>query len=171
MRVALILVKRLGRLSHGSHSRLMIVSQPGVRAQTERQGGSVIARIFPIALQALGVAGLAAIVYFAFLHPSDPNPLSGIQVEGDIPAGVTPGNNGTGGTAGTAGQRNRKTPVRPGERNRTLAGIRLVPLEPGDAIPAPPAPPGPPVDGDTPTGSQYGSAVARVLGRVARAEP
>ena len=140
----------------------MIVSHPGVRAQTERQGGSVIARIFPIALQALGVAALAAIVYFAFLHPSDPNPLSGIQVEGDIPAGATPGNNGT------AGHRNRKTPVRPGERNRTLAGIRLVPIQPGDATPAPP---GPPVDGNTPTGSQYGSAVARVLGRVARAEP
>ena len=129
----------------------------------------MIARIFPIALQALGVAALAAIVYLAFLHPSDPNPLSGIQVEGDIPAGVTPGNNGA------TGHRNRKTPARRGDRSRTLAGIRLVPV-PGDATPvqpgdATPAPPGPPVDGDTPTGSQYGSAIARVLGRVARAEP
>ncbi len=148
----------------------MIVSHSGVRAWTEIQGGSVIARIFPIALQALGVAALAAIVYFAFLHPSDPNPLSGIHVEGDIPAGGTPGNNGT------AGQRNRKTPARRGDRSRTLAGIRLIPVQPGTAIPvlpgtAIPAAPGAPGDSDTPTGSQYGSDVARVLGRVTRVEP
>lgn len=129
----------------------------------------MIARIFPIALQPLGVAALAALVYFAFLHPSDPNPLSGIQVEGDIPAGVTPGN------GRAAGQRSRKPPARRGDRSRTLAGIRLVPVQPGAATPAPPGLPAdsdtPPVDSDTPTGSQYGSEVARVLGRVARAEP
>jgi hypothetical protein len=156
----------------------MIVSQCGARAQTERQGGYVTTRIFAIALQALGVAALGAVVYFAFLHPSDPNPLSGIQVDGDIPAaGVTPGN------GQATGQRSRETPARRGDRTRTLAGIRLVPVQPGDVAPGPP---GPPVDGDTPTGSQgdtptgsqgdtptgsqYGSAVTRVLGRVARAE-
>ena len=122
------------------------------------------ARIFAIALQALGVAALGVIVYFAFLQPSDPNPLSGIEVEGDIPAGVTPGN------GEATGQRNRKSPASParrGDGTRTLAGIRLIPVQPGDAIPAPP---GAPVGSDTPTGEQYDSAVARILGRVAGPE-
>jgi hypothetical protein len=140
----------------------MIVSQSGARAQTQRKGGSVIARIFPVALQALGVAALAAVVYFAFLHPSDPNPLSGIQVEGDIPAAVTPPDNAP------AGQRGHKAPAQRAAPGRTLAGIRLVPESPGGTTAVPTAPP---VDGDAPTGSQYGSSVARVLGRVARAEP
>ena len=122
------------------------------------------ARIFAIALQALGVAALGAIVYFAFLQPSDPNPLSGIEVEGDIPAGVTPG------TGQATGQRNSKPPAGParrGDGTRTLAGIRLIPVQPGDAIPVPP---GAPVDSDTPTGEQYDSAVARILGRVSGPE-
>ena len=122
------------------------------------------ARIFPIALQALGVAALGAIVYFAFLQPSDPNPLSGIEVEGDIPAGVTPGN------GQATGQRDSKSPAGPARRGdgaRTLAGIRLIPVQPGDPIPAPPGAPG---GGDTPTGEQYDSAVARILGRVAGPE-
>jgi len=122
----------------------------------------VTARIFAIALQALGVAALGVIVYFAFLQPSDPNPLSGIEVEGDIPAGVTPAGNGQ-----ATGQRNRKSPAGRGDGTRTLAGIRLIPVQPGDAIPVPP---GAPVDSDTPTGEQYDSAVARILGRVAGAE-
>jgi hypothetical protein len=124
----------------------------------------VTARIFAIALQALGVAALGAIVYFAFLQPSDPNPLSGIEVEGDIPAGVTHGN------GQAAAQRDRKSPAGPARRDggtRTLAGIRLIPVQPGDAIPSPP---GGPVGGDTPTGEQYDSAVARILGRVAGPE-
>jgi hypothetical protein len=132
----------------------------------------VTARIFAIALQTLGVAALGAIVYFAFLQPSDPNPLSGIEVEGDIPAGVTPGN------GQATGQRNSKPPAGPARRSdgtRTLAGIRLIPVPPGDAIPVPPgdaipAPPGAPGGGDTPTGEQYDSAVARILGRVAGPE-
>jgi hypothetical protein len=121
----------------------------------------VTARIFAIALQALGVAALGVIVYIAFLQPSDPNPLSGIEVEGDIPAGVTPGN------GQATRQRNRKSPARRGDGTRTLAGIRLIPAQPGDAIPVPP---GAPVDSDTPTGEQYDSAVARILGRVAGPE-
>jgi hypothetical protein len=144
----------------------MIVGQSGTRAETERQAGSVTARIFAIALQALGVAALGAIVYFAFLQPSDPNPLSGIEVEGDIPAGLTPGE------GRATGQRNRRTPAGParrGDGTRTLADIRLIPVPPGDAIPGQP---GTPVDGDgaTPTGEQYDSAVARILGRVAGTE-
>ena len=123
------------------------------------------ARIFAIALQALGVAALAALVYIAFLQPSDPNPLSGIEVEGEIPAGVTPGSGQAAGRP--TGQRNRRSPARHGDGTRTLAGIRLIPVQPGDAIPVPP---GAPVDGDTPTGEQYDSAVARVLGRVAGPE-
>lgn len=122
------------------------------------------ARIFAIALQALGVAALGAIVYFAFLQPSDPNPLSGIEVEGDIPAGVTPGN------GQATGQRNSKPPAGParrGDGTRTLAGIRLIPVQPGDPIAAPPGAPG---GDDTPTGEQYDSAVARILGRVSGPE-
>ena len=126
------------------------------------------ARIFAIALQALGVAALGVIVYFAFLQPSDPNPLSGIEVEGDIPAaGVTPGN------GQATGQRNSKSPAGPARRGdgaRTLAGIRLVPVQPGDAIPAAQAAPEVPGGADTPTGEQYDSAVARILGRVAGPE-
>jgi hypothetical protein len=121
----------------------------------------VTARVFAIALQALGVAALGVIVYFAFLAPSDPNPLSGIEVDGDIPAGVTPGN------GQATGQQHRRSSARRGDGTRTLVGIRLIPVQPGDAIPVPPGAPG---DSDTPTGSQYGSEVARVLGQVARAE-
>ena len=107
------------------------------------------ARTFAIALQALGVAALGVMVYFAFLQPSDPNPLSGIEVEGDIPTGVTPGN------GQATGQRNTRSPAgsaRRGDGGRTLAGIRLIPVQPGDAIPAPPVAPG---GGDTPTAWRY----------------
>lgn len=43
-----------------------------------------------IALQAVGVAVLAAIVFMAFLRPSEPGDLSGIEAEGNGPTVLDP---------------------------------------------------------------------------------
>jgi hypothetical protein len=125
---------------------------------------------FGIAAQGLGVAVLAALVYVAFLAPSDPDPLSGVEVDGDLPAGVAGGSDGN---RGTAGRKGREGPASRGARSGPLAGIQLIPVPPGTAPPdtTAPAPPSFVVDDETPIGSQYGSAVTRVLRRVARAEP
>ena len=120
---------------------------------------------FGIATQALGVAALGALVYFAFLQPSDPDPLSGIEVDGDLPSQVTAGN-------GHAEGRDRNAGARNGAAGRSrVPRIRLVPVVPGATPSLPGSEPSVPptlAGNDTPTGSQYESAVARVLGRVAR---
>jgi hypothetical protein len=124
---------------------------------------------FGIAAQALGVAALGVLVYFAFLQPSDPNPLSGVEVDGTVPAGTTPGNEAVGGRRSAQSRARARAGARRGAGPLPLAAIRLVPVTPGE----PPPLSGPPTlaDDETPTGSQYDSAVARVLGRIARTQP
>jgi hypothetical protein len=164
MRVALILVKKLSNLltalSSPSHDR----ETTSTRAQTETEGVGVSSR-FGIAAQALGVAALGAIVYFAFLAPSDPDPLSGIEVDGNLPADVTPGNEtATGGRNRQAGPRRRVV------RSGGLATIRLVPVTPGAPAASTSTPPSL-AENETPVGEQYESQVARILARAARDEP
>jgi hypothetical protein len=140
----------------------MIVSKAGIRARIAEERGSMSSRL-GIAAQGLGVAALAALVYFAFLQPSDPDPLSGIEVDGDLPAEVT------GGNEQAAAQRGRKPDSRrrSGAGSRPVPRIRLVPVVPGTSAPVPPTVASPtPADPETPAGSQYDSAVARLLGRV-----
>ena len=144
----------------------MIVSEAEVRARIAEQGGSVSSR-FGIAAQALGVAALAALVYFAFLQPSDPDPLSGIEVEGDFPTQVTAGD----GKAARSQGRKRASTSRRGAEAGAGAGsvplIRLVPVVPGSSSPVPPTL----ADNETPVGTQYDSAVARIIGRASGARP
>lgn len=147
----------------------MIVSEAGVRAQIADQGGFVSSR-FGIAAQALGVAALAALVYFAFLQPSDPGPLSGIEVEGDLPTQVT------GGDGQAPGRQGGEASARRGARSesRPAPRIRLVPVAPGSTSPVPPTlaeNETPSADSETPSGSQYDSAVARVIGQASGAQP
>ena len=115
---------------------------------------------FGVIVQAIGVAALGAVVYFAFLQPGDPNPLSGIEVEGDLPAEAVPGE---------TAKRNRGRSTPGGEDGRTsparAVGIRLIPTSPSGI------PPTPAIDTETPTGEQYQDAAARVLGQVVRAQP
>jgi hypothetical protein len=143
----------------------MIVSEAEARARIAEQGGSVSSR-FGIAAQALGVAALAALVYFAFLQPSDPDPLSGIEVEGDFPTQVTAGD---GKAARSQGRKRASTSRRGAEAGAgSVPLIRLVPVVPGSSSPVPPTL----ADNETPVGTQYDSAVARIIGRAsgARAE-
>jgi hypothetical protein len=140
----------------------MIVSEADARAQIAEEGGSVSSR-FGILAQGLGVAALAALVYFAFLQPSDPDPLSGIEVEGNLPTQVT------GGNGQAAKPRGRESATRRGARSGVgpVPRIRLVPVVPGASPVVPPTL----ADNDTPPSSQYDSAVARILGRVSGARP
>lgn len=144
----------------------MIVSEAEVRARIAEQGGSVSSR-FGIAAQALGVAALAALVYFAFLQPSDPDPLSGIEVEGDFPTQVTAGD----GKAARSQSRRAASTSGRGAGVEAGAGsvprIRLVPVVPGSSSPVPPTL----ADNETPVGTQYDSAVARIIGRASGARP
>jgi hypothetical protein len=146
----------------------MIVSEAEARARIAEQGGSVSSR-FGIAAQALGVAALAALVYFAFLQPSDPDPLSGIEVEGDFPTQVTAGD---GKAARSQGRRGASTSRRgasagAGAGAGSVPLIRLVPVVPGSSSPVPPTL----ADNETPVGTQYDSAVARIIGRASGARP
>jgi hypothetical protein len=124
---------------------------------------------FGVAAQALGVAALGVLVYFAFLQPSDPNPLSGVEVDGTLPAGTTPTDEAVGGRRSAQSRARARARAQRGAGPLPLAGIRLVPVTPGE----PPPLSGPPslVDDETPTGSQYDSVVARVLGRIAPSQP
>jgi hypothetical protein len=135
----------------------MIVREPCHRGQVAEDAGRMRSR-FGIVAQAVGVAAWAAVVYFAFLQPGDPNPLSGIEVEGDLPAETPP-------IQAANHNRGRPSPDERGARTRRAAGIRLAPTSPtspGGGLPTVTT------DPDTPAGSQYGNAVARVLGLVGR---
>ena len=132
----------------------MIVREARFRARMDARGVALRSRI-GLMLQGLGVAALAAIVYFAFLSPNDSGPLTGIDVE---PPTEQPPKQQT-------ARRNKRSP-RP-DRPRRRAAQATSPA----AIPTgtPPTTIAPPVD--SPVGSQYTSTVARILNRIAPATP
>ena len=108
-----------------------------------------------IAAQAIGVAALATIVYFAFLQPNDSDPLQSIDVDDGLEVEAAPG----------PARRHRQ-----GRAPRKRGGTVPAQLAPsGPALPAPPEPPATIPAADTPADSQYETVVARILARVARA--
>lgn len=108
-----------------------------------------------IALQAVGVAALGAIVYFAFLSPNDSGPLTGIDV--DPPFEQQPPER-----QATKRHKPAPRPDRPRRRGARRASLPVVPASPP-----------PPIDlvPDSPSDAQYSATVARVLDQVARAAP
>ncbi len=115
-----------------------------------------------LALQALGVAVLAAVIYVVLLRPSEPGDLTGITTHGgqnstQTPGGPNPPGNGGGGNGsgpGVAG-------------NASQGGGSS---NPGSSFGPGRVPGSPPAGGeDGPAGSQYVNAVARVLGGIADA--
>jgi hypothetical protein len=118
-------------------------------------------------LQAVGVAVAAAAIFLAFLRPSEPLSLSGIEA-GDAPrTQVEPPKGGGGGrrNGGSGGQGSGQA----GSSGGLPGGVGQ---QPGGGIPPPATrqPPPPPAtdDGDGPSGSQYGDLVARLLARVGK---
>ena len=110
-----------------------------------------------IVAQAIGVVALGSIVYFAFLSPEDPDPLTGIEIENGV--GITPPQFTTDG-------RRQGGPDKPKDsRTRRATTLpRLVPTQPtSEPTVTEPI--------NTPSGSQYADGVARILGRVASARP
>jgi hypothetical protein len=107
--------------------------------------------------QAVGVAALGAVVYFAFLNPGDPGTLSEIAVSD----GVTV----------TAPQPSAHHPRRqlpaPKPRRARKRGAPTPAITPSTT----PNPETTPPSADTPVGSQYADAVARILDSVARGSP
>jgi hypothetical protein len=133
------------------------------------------ARFRTIAFQAIGVAVIAAIVYAAFLRPTDPGELSGIDAEG--PGSVaaspeTPGGDGKKKAPKGKGNdpKTKSTAMPPGLGGAGDDGQAGAPL--GAAGPAGTGIP--PVGGDTfpgddaesPPVDQYDDLVARLMQRV-----
>lgn len=163
-----ILLMERHTVSSPSHPVLMNVRHGLWYVRLWHQGGRQLrARHRTVALQVVGVVVLAAITYMAFLSPSKPGDLHGIEAgEGEPPVVVDP---------------TPKPPDDPRDRKRPDAvdpGRPAAPLE----VPAPAGPPSSPTpplpsegettapppsgDGETPTGSQYDDPVARLLERV-----
>ncbi|CAN5422256.1 hypothetical protein BH10ACT11_BH10ACT11_16310 [soil metagenome] len=140
-----------------------------------------------IALQAVGVAVLAAIVYLAFLRPSEPNPLSGItgpdarqQANNANPGGNKGHHPGRPKSHHQGGKHNGGKPgkrqvTRPGSRGRS-AGEKSGASgsgssQTGSSTPSP-LQPGTgggvdePSDPDTPPGSQYQDTVSRITAKL-----
>lgn len=131
-----------------------------------------------VAFQAIGVAAVAAIIFLAFLRPSEPTDLSGIDA-GDPPRvqiGPPPegpgGKNGRRPTAKPPGKNGGNNGNSTRSRRRggggvgggfTLGGAIQLPL-PIVSFPGSRTDDGPP-------GSQYGDLVARLLARVAGSHP
>lgn len=110
-----------------------------------------------ITLQGLGVAALAAIVYFAFLSPNDSGPLTGIDVE---PPAEEPPKQRT-------AKRDKRAPRPDRPRRRAAQATLPVALPAGTPPQATTITPSP----DSPVGSQYTSTVARILNRLSPATP
>jgi hypothetical protein len=116
-----------------------------------------------IVAQAVGVVALGSLVYFAFLSPEDPDPLTGIEIEDGVR--ITPPKFTTNGRHG--GPDKPKDGRRRPRRSATLP--RLIPTpSPSEPVVTEPVVTEPI---DTPSGSQYVDGVARILGRVASARP
>ena len=116
-----------------------------------------------IVAQAIGVVALGSVVYFAFLSPEDPDPLTGIEIEDGVR--ITPPDF-------TADGRRKHGPDKPkdGRARRSATLPRLVPTPSPSLEPVVTEPVGTePID--TPSGSQYADGVARIVGRVASARP
>jgi hypothetical protein len=107
-----------------------------------------------IAAQAIGVVILGAVVYFAFLKPGNPGTLSEIEVND----GVT--------VEAPRPSVHHPRRQQPGAKPRDTAAPRHAP---GPATAATPEKTTPPPE--TPVGSQYADAVARILDSVARGAP
>ena len=128
----------------------MIVRNANARAHSAGEGGSVRSRV-GIAAQAVGVAALGIVVYFAFLHPDGSDTPTRIQVDDGVEVSVPP-------------QRSRRTENKPkGRPTKTERAPRQ------DVVAQPPGAPVVETNTDTPAASQYETAVARILGEVARA--
>jgi hypothetical protein len=131
----------------------MIVREANARAHSAGEGGSVRSRV-GIAAQAVGVAALGIVVYFAFLHPDGSNTPTSIQVDDGAEVSVPP-------------ERSRRTKDKHRDPNSQPRKAQRA-SRPA-FVPPPPVAPVAGTNGDTPTESQYQTAVARILGDVARA--
>lgn len=144
-----------------------------------------------VALQAVGVAVLAAIVYLAFLRPGEPGPLSGITgPDAGQQASQEPhsGRKTNGKTKSKGGSNENRRPRKQnsgggasandssspgsGEPGST-AGPSLPPGVAGPPSPVGPSPSSPgtsggtePIDPQTPPGEQYQDTVARIIGKL-----
>jgi hypothetical protein len=109
-----------------------------------------------IALQAVGVGIIVVIVYIAFLRPTDPSELSGIDAPGgeEQPLARAPQPDAKRKRGGDDERRDR--PRRPSRgASRSDGPATDVPPDGGGAL-----------DGGAPPDDQYGDAVARLLARV-----
>ena len=107
-----------------------------------------------IAAQAVGVAALGIVVYFAFLHPDGSDTPTSIQVDDGVEVSVPP-------------QRSRRTENKPKDPKPRPTKAKRAPRQ--DVVAQPPVAPVAEANTDTPAGSQYETVVARILGEVARA--
>ena len=106
-----------------------------------------------MAAQALGVAALGAIVYFAFLSPNDSGPLTGIDVE--PPLEQPPPERHANKRKKPEPKPDRPRPVKAARVPRSTPVVPSVEVEPV---------------ADTPAGAQYAGTVARILGEVSRSQ-
>lgn len=113
-------------------------------------------------LQVAGVATLVAVIFFAFLRPSDPGELSGIDAPGgNPPAFELPGVNGGNGPGRARADGESRRAIREGAGGRHAfassagwsAGLGVPPF------------------GDSPSGEQYTSTAVALMERVKAASP
>jgi hypothetical protein len=129
-----------------------------------------------IAVQAIGVAALAVIVYMAFLEPRDTTPLGSIVLEdGDRRGGATPWQAGDSQRRVLAHERRQQLRGKAQARARARARKRARARGRAALLAAAPSEPGPGVLArpyvGTPSDSQYTDAVTQILGRVAQSAP
>jgi hypothetical protein len=136
----------------GQSEHSVRTSLPGIRAMNGPNRTFV--------LQAVGVAVIVGVIFFAFLRPSDVGDLSGIDASGDD--GATAGVPGEGLHRGNHGRNRPRNDDR--ASNRPRRGVTSGSVGSG-GLALPPA-------GDDPAGDQYTSTVAALMTRVmAPADP
>jgi hypothetical protein len=112
-------------------------------------------------LQVVGVATLVAVIFFAFLRPSDPGDLAGI----DAPGGETP-QFGVPGLDRDGDRRNGPAVALRGEDRGRSDGTRSIGTRAVAIGAGPNGGPGPPPTGDGPPGDQYTSTAVALMERV-----
>jgi hypothetical protein len=113
-------------------------------------------------LQVVGVATLVAVIFFAFLRPSDPGDLAGI----DAPGGETPQFGLPGLDRNDGDRRNGPADALRGADRGGSDGTRLVGTRAVASGTGPTGGPGPSPTGDGPPGDQYTSTAVALMERV-----
>jgi hypothetical protein len=123
-------------------------------------------------LQAVGVAVVVSVIFFAFLRPTDVGELSGIEAPGDD--GPTAGIPGEGPARGNDARGTRRSDPRDSNRRRTAStsasaasgGSAVPPASGGSAVPPASSGSAVPPASDDPADDQYASTVAALMNRV-----